>query len=109
MCNISCKKDEETPIVPDVTHTTKYAISGTGSVNYSIIYKDSTGALISLNNISSGWNKSFKSKSGDTLYLSATNTNVNGTVYGSISIDNAIVADSAGAAFPHIDISTVVP
>ncbi len=106
---VACEKDPVDPIIPVEKHTAKYSVSGTGGVNYSVIYKDSTGAKISLNNLSSGWNVSFQGKSGDSLYLSATNTNINGTVYGSISIDGVIAVDSAGATYPYIVIRTVIP
>lgn len=106
---VACKKDEDEPIVPETLYTVKYNMTGTGSVNYSVTYKDSTGALQSLFNISSGWIETFNGRKGDTLYLSATNTNISGTVYGSISIDNTIVVDSAGASLPHIEITAVIP
>ncbi len=109
MTSVACKKNSDVPITPGTLHTVKYNVTGTGGVNYSVIYKDSTGTLISLNNLSSGWSASFKGKSGDSLYLSATNTNIYGTVYGSISIDNVVAVDSAGATFPHIEIGTMIP
>jgi len=109
MSIVACKKNSDDPIIPGVQHTVKYSLTGTGGVNFSVIYKDSVGSLVSLFNQSSGWNVSFKGNSGDSLYLSATNSTVTGTVYGSISIDNAIVVDSAGASFPHIEIRIAIP
>src|ERR1051325_3801562 len=90
---VACKKNSDDPIIPGGQHTVKYSMTGTGSVIYSVIYKHSTGSLVSLFNQSSGWHVSFKGNSGDSLYLSATNSTITGTVYGSISIDNVVVVD----------------
>ena len=77
--------------------------------NSEVIYSMKGGPLNS-ENISGDWSKTFRSRSGNPLYLNATKTSPFGTLTIQISIDgNVIFSQSTEEMFSPITIDAVVP
>jgi hypothetical protein len=77
--------------------------------NSEVIYSMKGGPLNS-ENVSGDWSKTFRSRSGNPLYLSATKTSPFGTLTIQISIDgNVVFSQSTEEMFSPITIDAVVP
>lgn len=68
------------------------------------------GGPISVENVSGDWSKTFRSRSGNPLYLSATKTSLFGKLTIQISVDgNVVFSQSTEEMFSPITIDAVVP
>lgn len=77
--------------------------------NSEVIYS-MKGGPNNLENVSGDWSKTFRSRSGNPLYLSATKTSPFGTLTIQISIDgNVFFSQSTEEIFSPITIDAVVP